>query len=76
MEPNLRLLEELDREMIARAGQMSPPEKFFGGPRLFDQVCRLMRDGIRDEFPDADEKTVDTILRERLAIARRLENRQ
>jgi len=69
------LLDELDREAILRAGQMSPEDKFFGGPRLFDQVCRVMRDGIRDECPGADEEAVERILRERLALARRLENR-
>ncbi len=75
MKPDVRLLDELDRETIAHAGRMSPPDKFFGGPRLFDQVCRIMRDGIRDEYPDADDETVERVLRERLALARRLENR-
>ena len=34
-----------------------------------------MADGIRDQFPDADEQRVKEILRERLALARQLENR-
>jgi hypothetical protein len=33
-----------------------------------------MRDGIRMQFPDADEQRVEEILRQRLAITRRLEN--
>jgi hypothetical protein len=35
-----------------------------------------MLDGIRDEYPDADEARCQEILRGRLALARRLENRQ
>jgi hypothetical protein len=34
-----------------------------------------MADGIRDEYPDADEQRIGEILRERLASARRLEQR-
>jgi hypothetical protein len=67
------MLDELDREAIARSAKMSPEDKLLAGPRLFDQVCRVMRDGIRDEHPNADDETVEKILRERLALARRLE---
>ena len=35
-----------------------------------------MADGIRSQFPDADERRVQEILRERLALARRLEERR
>ena len=48
-------------------------EKLCAGGDLFDDVCERMRDGIRWQFPDADETQVEKILRERLDIARRLE---
>ena len=43
------------------------------GPQLFDMACRLMKDGIRMQFPEADEGRVEEVFRQRLAIARRLE---
>jgi hypothetical protein len=60
-------------ERIRRARDMSVEEKFVAGLRLFDRTCSIMCDGIRAEYPDADERRVQEILRERLALARRLE---
>lgn len=59
---------------MLRARVMSPEEKLLAGVRLFERVCRIMADGIRDEFPDADDRRVQEILKARLAIARRLED--
>ena len=59
-----------------KARQMSPEDKLLGGARLFDRSCRIMADGIRSQFPDADEHRVQEILRERLAMIRQRENRQ
>ena len=73
MEPTDRLVEELFRERVRRAREMSPDEKLLAGPRLFDRSCRIMADGIRNEFPNASESEVEKILRERLALIRRLE---
>lgn len=72
-DPIRQLAEQLDREEILRARAMPPEEKLLAGARLFDRVCRIMKDGIRHQFPDADERQVREILRERLALARRLE---
>jgi len=60
-------------ERVKAAQAMSPEEKLMAGPRLFDLSCRIMADGIRDEHPQADEQTVQQILRERLSLIRRLE---
>ena len=72
MEPTKELIDALYRERVLRARQMSPDEKFLAGPQIFERVCRLMKDGIRDEYPDADETRVHEILVQRLEIARRL----
>lgn len=66
--------ERLDQEKILRAMAMSPEEKLLAGLRLFDRSCRIMTDGIRDQFPDADEASVQRILLERLTLIRRLES--
>jgi hypothetical protein len=76
MQPTKELIDELHCEEIERARKMSPEEKFFGGARLFDRSCRIMADGIRSQFPEADERRVQEILRERLAVVRRREQRQ
>ena len=59
---------------VARARQTPPEQKILDGPQLFASVCRRMKEGIRMQFPDADEARVHEILLERLAIAKKLEN--
>jgi len=71
--PSKELIDELFREQVRAARAMSPEEKFLAGARLFDRSCRIMADGIRHEFPEADENRVQEILAERLALIRRLE---
>ncbi len=73
MEPSKSLTDELYRQQILRARAMTPETKLFEGARLFDRVCRIMADGIRQEYPAADESQVQEVLRQRLRLARRLE---
>jgi hypothetical protein len=76
MQSTKELADAIYRERVEKARGMSPEDKLPGGPRLFDHACSLMLAGIRSQFPDADERRVQEILRERLAVARRLENRR
>ena len=73
MEPTTELIDDLFRERVLRARRTPPEEKLLDGPRLFDLACRIMKNGIRDEYPDADEVRVEEILRARLALVQRLE---
>ena len=73
MQPTRELIDELYREEVLRARSMSGEEKLLEGARLFDRACRLMVDGIRNEFPEADEVRIQQLLRERLDHLRRLE---
>lgn len=75
MEPTRPLMDELLWRKVDQARAMSPENKLLAGPRLFERSCRIMLDGIRDEFPQADETRCQEILRERLALLRRLEER-
>ena len=75
MPPTKELADAIYWERVERARRMSPEDKLFGGARLFDRSCRIMADGIRSRFPEADERRVQDILRERLALSRRLEDR-
>jgi hypothetical protein len=74
MEPTQELIDDLFRERVLRARRTSPEEKLLQGPQLFDMCCRIMADGIRDQYPEADEQRVQEILAQRIAILRRLEN--
>ena len=73
MQPDQPLIDQLFLERVRKARALNPEDKLLAGARLFDRTCRIMADGIRDEYPNADERRVREILRERLALARRLE---
>jgi hypothetical protein len=73
VEPTKQLVDELYLEEVRRARAMPPEKKLLVGAELFDLACRVTMDGIRHQFPDADEQRVKEILAQRLALARRLE---
>ena len=71
-----RLIDELYREEIIEARQMPPEEKILAGQRLFEAACRMTLAGIRNQFPEASEERCLEILRQRLKLQRRLEERE
>ena len=73
MEPTKELIDAIYRERVLRARQTPPEQKMLDGPRLFEMACRIMKDGIRHQFPDANEQEVQAILTRRLALLRRVE---
>ncbi|HQU44741.1 MAG TPA: hypothetical protein PK867_18140 [Pirellulales bacterium] len=73
MQPTKQLIDELYLDKIRAAREMSPEQKLLAGPRLFERSCRIMLDGLRHENPGADEERLQQLLRERLALVRRLE---
>lgn len=76
MEPTKELIDELYRDKVLAARRMLPSEKLLEGARLFDFACAITAAGIRHQHPDADEQRVLEILRNRLDLARRLEERR
>lgn len=66
--------DDLFAEEVRRARMQPVAEKVFLGIELFDYACEVTQSGIRMQHPDADEDRVLDILRERLALARRLED--
>jgi hypothetical protein len=75
MEPTKELADAIFRERVLRARRTPPENKFLDGARLFDFACRVVKEGIRNEFPEADEKKVEEILIQRVNLSRRLEKR-
>jgi hypothetical protein len=72
MDPIKQLADELDRDRARRRSQMTPEEILRMDKYLEDLSCRIAMDGIRDEFPDANEEQVRAIFDEREAILERL----
>lgn len=75
MEPSKELLDAIYRQRVLRARAMPLEEKLLDGPRLFEMACRITRDGIRYQFPNADDQQVEEILAARIALRARLERR-
>jgi hypothetical protein len=76
MQPTQPLIDELFREKVRRARQMSPEDKLMAGPRLFEFACEVAKAGIREQFPDAEEPRVQEILFQRLALRRQLDKHE
>ena len=76
MEPTQELIDALYRERVLRARATPPDQKLLDSLRLFDFACRITADGIRNQYPDADEQHVREILAQRIALQRRLEELQ
>ena len=64
-----------DLAKVRQARLMSQEERVLAGPRLFAGVCERMKEGLRDEQPDASDEEIHQLLLERLARLRKLETR-
>ncbi|MCF7676347.1 MAG: hypothetical protein K9N23_07100 [Akkermansiaceae bacterium] len=63
-----------DLAKVRLARTMSPEERVLAGPRLFAGVCERMKEGLRDEYPTANDAEIDLLLLERLARLRKIED--
>ncbi len=68
------MTDEAYQERVRRARAMSGEEKLMMGPRLFDQACRTLEEGIRILCPYANEQRVHQILVEMLGVVHRMED--
>ena len=57
-----------DLAKVRRARAMTEEQRVLSGPRLFAGVCDRIREGLRDENPDASSETLQRLLRHRLSI--------
>ncbi len=73
MEPTPELIDRLYQEEVERARRMPAEEKLIAPARLFDLACGVMADGIRAQHPGVSDEEVLRIIRERLRLARELE---
>ena len=73
MEPTPALIDSLRQDKIEQARSMTPEQRLSAGGELFDYACRISMAGIRSQHPDADERQVLHLLRERVALGEQLE---
>jgi hypothetical protein len=58
---------------VRQARMMSGETRVLAGPRLFAGVCERMKEGLRDENPQADDEAIHQMLLQRLKRLRKLE---
>ena len=68
------LIDELYREEVLEARQMSPEEKFLAGEELFSMACEITLGGIRNENPGATDAECQRILEERIRLGEWLQH--
>lgn len=67
------MIEELYREEVLDAREMSPAEKFLLGEELFDYACSITLAGIRYQNPGFTDEECERELVRRLELGERLE---
>lgn len=67
--------DDMLREQTEGARSQPLGEKLLAGIELFNLSCEFMRAGIRIQNPDATDEQIFAIIEQRLALARRMENR-
>ncbi|MDA1052254.1 MAG: hypothetical protein O3C40_17490 [Planctomycetota bacterium] len=73
VDPEIKALQDsIFLSKVARARRTPINERLAAGPLLFDQCCRIMRDGIRGQFPDYTAEQVEREFQRRLAIGKKL----
>jgi hypothetical protein len=68
MQPTRQLIDQLERDDIEQARQMTFAQKFMAGAELFEYACDISRAGIRMQHPEFDEQQVEAELRRRIHI--------
>jgi hypothetical protein len=68
-------LTDLLSARIRLARQLTPEQRVLAGIEHSELALGVVRDGIRDQFPAADQATVEGMLRERIELMKTLERR-
>ncbi len=58
---------------VRQARTMSEEERVLAGPRLFAGVCERMKEGLRDQNPEANEPEIHQLLLRNLKRLRKIE---
>ena len=67
------LADAIYRDRVLSARRTPPEKRILEGPRLFDYACAITLTGLRSKNPNATEAELRLALRQRLALAHKLE---
>jgi hypothetical protein len=65
-----------DRARIQHAMGLTPEQRVLAGFEQSELAIDVVKDGIRDQNPDADETTIQRMLVERVKLMRKIQNRR
>jgi hypothetical protein len=71
MEPTKEFIEQLHREDIEQAKQMTLEDKILAGAELFDYACEITKAGIRSQYPHLSDAEVLSELIRRVELRER-----
>lgn len=71
--PFAPMIDALYRQEVLEARRMPAEEKLILGERLFRWACAITLEGIRIQNPGATEPDCQRLLRERIALGKRME---
>ncbi len=74
MEPTREFIEQLEREKLMRARDMTPDERLAECFELMQSTFEIAKDGIRSQFPDVEEAEVLRIFFDRIRLFQRYEH--
>ncbi len=69
------LADAIYADKVRRARALTVGERIDTAIELFEGALGMMRDGLRAQFPDANEAELETTLRQRLRRLRQIEER-
>ena len=74
MPPSPEPIDSLYRDKVLRARKIPPERKLFAPARLYEFARSITIAGIRNQHPNASDEQVRELLRQRMKLARQLEN--
>jgi len=72
---NGMLQNEIRRRVQASSG-LSPEERILAGIKQSELAIRVVEDGLRDQYPDADEAAIASLFLERVRLMKKIQNRR
>lgn len=69
------LQNEIQRRVQASSG-LRPEERILAGIKQSELAIRVVEDGLRDQYPGADEATIALLLLERVRLMKKIQNRR
>lgn len=74
--PDKAFLDEIYRRKILHSRKLTPEQRITCALELSDSVARIIRDGVRNQFPNACEDEVQRLFIERVRRVKRLDEQR